>query len=274
MPINPWGNLKPPAWARQNWDHPLSKGLVGHWLFNEGSGPVVRDIARGNTGTLTNGTTWALGKFDKTLNFDGATNYVSVPDNDAHTPALISLACWVYYVSQGGTSLGMVISKYDNSTSNRSYTFGMGTGDTLGGYLSNNGAGFTPINEASLGAVPKNQWSHIALTYDGANMGLYLNGRKSTTSNPFTGNIFNSSTILALGARPVGTTGWFGGKVEDVRIYNRPLRQSEVVSLYSDPFADITAPSRRIWASSAAAPGGFQAAWARNRSHVIGAGAR
>jgi|GEM_PF-1253406 len=61
-------HLKPPIGARLNPYHPLARGLVGSWLFNERGGLIARDSSgHGNHGTLVGGPTWERGA----LNFDG-----------------------------------------------------------------------------------------------------------------------------------------------------------------------------------------------------------
>ena len=58
-----------------NWEHPLAKGLVGAWAFQDGGGSVLRDVSgRGNTGTLTNmdpATDWVSSPYGGALYFDG-----------------------------------------------------------------------------------------------------------------------------------------------------------------------------------------------------------
>lgn len=56
--------------------------------------------------------------------------------------------------------------------------------------------------------------------------------------------------------------------------WNRKLSPAEILSVSQQLWQIFQAPPIDIWTPSAAAPGGFQAAWARNRSYVIGAGAR
>ena len=51
MSVSTWGNVKPPRGARLDPGHPLSRGVVGYWLFNEGVGGRVNDLSgNGNTG--------------------------------------------------------------------------------------------------------------------------------------------------------------------------------------------------------------------------------
>ena len=55
-----------------------SRGLVGYWKFDEGTGTQALDSSgNSNTGTLTNGPTWTSGKVGNAIQFDGSNDYVN-----------------------------------------------------------------------------------------------------------------------------------------------------------------------------------------------------
>ena len=72
---------KPPLGSQIDWSHPLSTGIVGYWLFNEGSGNKINDISNNrNIGTLTNfdlTTAWKSSPLGKSLDFDGSNDYIN-----------------------------------------------------------------------------------------------------------------------------------------------------------------------------------------------------
>jgi hypothetical protein len=75
-------------------------------------------------------------------------------------------------------------------------------------------------------ALPVNAWSHLAATYDGSMLRLYVNGTE-VASQSATGTIATSSQALRIG----GTSVWkeyFVGQIDEVRIYNRPLTRTEI----------------------------------------------
>ena len=86
-------------------------------------------------------------------------------------------------------------------------------------------------------AIPLNTWTHLATTYDGANLRYYVNGvLVGTTAG--TGTINAANGALRIGGNnsaPLGQGEWFKGLIDEVRIYNRALTAAEITG-------DMTAP--------------------------------
>ena len=75
-------------------------------------------------------------------------------------------------------------------------------------------------------ANPVNTWTHLALTYDGAMLRLYVNGSLAA-SQARTGAIQTNSSPVRIGGNvPYGQ--FFQGLIDEVRIYNRALSQTEI----------------------------------------------
>lgn len=74
------------------------------------------------------------------------------------------------------------------------------------------------------------KWQHIVVTYDNGQLELYKNGIRSLFQNHSDGG---PDTFLDLGALIVGKG--FTGVIDDILIYNRVLKQSEVDALYTMP---------------------------------------
>jgi len=76
--------------------------------------------------------------------------------------------------------------------------------------------------------LPVGQWSHLATTYDGANMKLYVNGVLVATQ-PQTGSLAVSNGALKIGGNSVFSGGeFFHGLIDEVRIYNRALTVDQI----------------------------------------------
>ena len=79
----------------------------------------------------------------------------------------------------------------------------------------------TPVAKSTTTAWAANQWYHVAATYDGVTMRLYINGiLEGSTPSVFLPN--NTASPLQFGGNT--TQGyWFPGALDDVRLYGNPL---------------------------------------------------
>ena len=112
------------------------------------------------------------------------------------------------------------------------------------GDLAMGGGGFNGGNyrETSGGAVlPLNTWTHLATTYDGANIRVYRNGALVATLAS-TGPFDQSNSPLRLGGNSTWSE-WWQGRIDEVRVYNRALSAAEIAIDRDTPInAGPTAP--------------------------------
>ena len=198
-----------------------SVGLVGAWAFDEGSGSSAADQSgRGNTGALSN-TAWVTnGKFNGALSFNGTNAWVSVADSASlDLTTGLTLEAWVRPAVTGGwrTALAkdqpgsLAYGLYANSSGSFP-----GTEVFIGSSRSLNGT--TPL--------PVGTWSHVASTYDGTILRLYVNGTQ-VSQLLVAGSIATSSAPLHVGGNGVWGE-WFNGSIDEVRVYNRALGAAEI----------------------------------------------
>jgi hypothetical protein len=74
------------------------------------------------------------------------------------------------------------------------------------------------------------QWCHVAATYDGATMRVYLNGREAGAGKAVTTAIRTNTEPLRFGW--LGSYGHFNGCVRDASVYNRAMSGAEVFAQY------------------------------------------
>jgi hypothetical protein len=76
--------------------------------------------------------------------------------------------------------------------------------------------------------VVANTWAHVVTVYDGTEQILYKDGIQVYARSQ-TGNIGSSSTKLLIGARGSSNPyNFFGGLIDEVKIYNRALAENEI----------------------------------------------
>lgn len=194
-------------------------GLVAAYGFDEGSGSSVADSSGHSNGGTVSGASWTTsGKFNKALDFDGTNDKVSVADsNSLDLTNGMTLSAWVKPDTLGGYRTVLMKER----GSNLSYSLYGGTDS------SNRPAVEVPGNQRlAPSAISTGSWTHLAGTYDGANLRIYVNGVE-VSSEPETLTITTSSNPLSIG----GNTPWgeyFDGLIDEVRVYNRALTQSEI----------------------------------------------
>ncbi|MDN3675839.1 choice-of-anchor D domain-containing protein [Flavobacterium paronense] len=71
------------------------------------------------------------------------------------------------------------------------------------------------------------RWYHVAATYGGGNLNLYLNG-KLVATQAVSGSISADATKLTLGKNPASSTNYFKGKIDEVRVFNTTLTNTQV----------------------------------------------
>ena len=108
----------------------------------------------------------------------------------------------------------------------------VGTGGTTGPSGANasiNRGTVLAIDYVTLQPVPDGVWTHVAATYDGSDLRLYVNGTL-VDSAPHVGTIFQTGSPLFIGNRflPSGDIGGFQGLMDDLKIFDRALTAAEV----------------------------------------------
>ncbi|MEL6845368.1 MAG: LamG-like jellyroll fold domain-containing protein, partial [Bacteroidota bacterium] len=92
---------------------------------------------------------------------------------------------------------------------------------------------------SNTGAIAANEWYFIAAWYDGNEMRIYKNAAQ-LTSMAKTGNISTADVPIAIGNQPTGAGDRpFSGWIDDVRIYNVALTQSELDELYNEELTSL-----------------------------------
>ena len=82
-------------------------------------------------------------------------------------------------------------------------------------------------------ALPVGAWSHLAMTYDGSQIRLFVNGVQ-VASLPQTGAIAPSGSPLWIGGNsPYGE--YFSGRIDEVRVYRAALSQAEIQADMANP---------------------------------------
>lgn len=199
-------------------------GLVGEWLFDEGAGSIAYDTSGfTHDGTLVGSPTWSDGKVGQALTFDGS-SYVDLGiEVDDVIQDGVTLEAWIKpAVKQNG---GILSSDITDSSKKGFDFFLWSAYDPYGRIYIDCGAG------ASRGrkywTIPSmewyDNWHHVAATWDGATIKLYVDGADVGTL-AFSGEYAEPGKAALIGAiNYLAVRYHFVGTIDEVRIWNKAL---------------------------------------------------
>lgn len=234
---NPKWYTKPLAGVKIDPLHPLSRGLVGCWVFNEGGGGRVNDLSgNGNHGTLNNfaltgnSSNWVGSPMGGGLDFvgSGTADFISFGSHSSITTfKQITEMIWVKFNSFN--AFNRIISNDAGVAQVPQILV------TSGGKLRMYAVYPTPnVSYVDTGALTltTGKWYQIVMTYD-SSRGLngYVNGDldKNVAAN---GEMLSTAGFGHIGGL-VGNN--LDGVVDQVMVYNRALSLPEIKQLYANP---------------------------------------
>jgi len=200
---------------------------MGWWQFDEAEGSSVGDASgNGNTGRVT-GAEWIKGEHGVALMFDGQDDCVWCNEQQGSLSPVSSLS----------------IEVWARPTEFRDYAFvvdhGSGWGDRNQGYrlLLWNGAPRFMLatskqiyNISSPTRFEMGQWHHLAVTYDGQAIRIYLNGRLDR-SEAVEGEIsYTDIDFFTIGAASGSTT--FPGILDELKVFAYARTPEQIAADY------------------------------------------
>lgn len=229
---------KPLRGARLNLFHPLARGLVGCWLFNEGCGDKAYDLSGyGNYGTLVNmlpsapGSGWAGNKFGGGLDFDGVNDFVTPPLLSSYFTDTATVVFWLKLANDppiDGTKVGLGFGGAGTNITHYPYTNG-----NLEISVFSNTRHIAAYNNT---AFDKSKWHQLAITTTpgAGNYKLYQNGQFVTSgTGPAT---LSMGSGIYIGRN---SNRYLEGFINSVYLYNRALSASEIQQLCMYPYAAV-----------------------------------
>ncbi len=148
------------------------------------------------------------------LHFDGVDDYVDIGDPGLGSNPNATIEFWINPENLSASDMRLM----GNLTGSSSPAFCLGFSN---GKIKVWGQQWWEITSS---ALPKDKWTHIALTFDGTSITGYFNGTAQLTRNTST-----NFTQLGLGAKFLKNWGQqFQGKIDELRIWNRTLTEDEI----------------------------------------------
>ena len=263
------------------------------YAFNEGSGNTTADASgNGNTGTLSGPSWTTAGHYGNALSFNGANGYVEAANSNSFNPGTAAtFSAWMMVLA-ANADVSSVVNKWSQSIDDE-YLFGLNSSNHLTFAWQTTGGnvwGQPSYNMVSGNTqVPLSTWTYITVVRNGPAISFYINGNLDTSfsaaadANPFRSGI----NTVRIGGQNLGAVSRvFNGTIDEVRIYNQALTQTQIQADMNAPIhtpavppSIVTQPnSQTITAgqtatfsvtASGTAPLGYQ--WQKNGAAISGA---
>ena len=219
----------------QNTEKQRNNHLIAHWKMDEGAGNVLADSSGNGLNAQLNNSgdnSWVEGIFGNAVNFNGSNQDAVINDPGAL-----------------GTLSSLTITSYIKMPSSPQWSWVLTHGDNYGLYITDGGElRFYFYNGSDWPGVSgelnitDNMWHHIAATFDQSSgiVNIYVDGELDK-SEQLSGSIhYNIGSIFTI-ASMMGSRN-LNGTLDDVRVYDEPLSQEEIISIMNDDSGN--APAR------------------------------
>jgi len=225
-----------------------AQNLIAYYPFN---GNANDETGNGNNSTYIGSgvtlTTDKSGEANRAFYFDGGVgSYIRIPADKFPTlDRTIS-----FWFNADSFSNGPTPVSYGGNGCNSSCFLALLNRPTNNAY---NVSGH--CNESNIAAAytspPIAEWKHWVITINGTTQKIYINGLLKQTSTNYIGPTYVAGKSFVIGGLlyPDGTTvyvdaggsGYFKGKLDEFRIYNNPMTDEQVLSLYNTESTGLVA---------------------------------
>jgi hypothetical protein len=239
-------SLNNPASPQSAWSGPIvvmasaPTLLVLHYTFDHDANGIVTDSSsRALHGRLVDAdpaTAYAVGVPGRglALTLVGADHeWIDVPQSDALDANRFTIAALVRYT---GVQNDKTLGRWEVLEKAGAYWLNIRTDGRVrvGGFFGSCGGGTAWKYLDSANPIPRNTWTHVAGTYTGSRLNVWVNGVLSS-SRLISGTTCANNEPLAVGAKNAPAEGlleaFWDGQLDDVRVYARALAASEIAGL-------------------------------------------
>jgi len=204
--------------------------LIAYYPFN---GNANDESGNGNHGTVHGATLThdLYGSPYSAYSFDGIDDYIKIPDSASFNFNYpITLSAWIYL---NDNSKGGIVGQWG---------YGGLAGDAfllyirntkLSTYLPRPGE-LSHYELQSNNSLVTNKWYFVSMVSTGSLVTLYINGNEDKSEAVTVEQVDSErEVIIGLEERFYGTSNYFNGIIDEVRIYNHALSASEIQALYA-----------------------------------------
>lgn len=212
------------------------ESVAAHYHFDENYGTKGYDSSINNThASLSNSPTWVSGKIGQAVTFNGSSQSGVISSSSQNNIETLTISAWVK-TTQSLAVDTPIIQKW-NGTGGFPYALRL---DALGTVSMSASDGTLNPSVSSTTVINNGAWQHIAgVRTKGSQLKIYVNGVLEGTTTDTTSVTTTNSSDVGI-ARRSGGANYFGGTVDEVKIFNKALTNKEVANEYASQNAGIS----------------------------------
>ena len=212
--------------------HSLGAYAVGIWDFddqtaNDSSGNDNNGTINGAIFTTEGDTPTGTGY---AMSFDGSNDYVIVNNNFVTDPESLTVSAWLMKTGEGASFECVLHTSGSASIGDSEYWIGVAdsTNYLVATIGARTGVGWS-AGQTNIVAT-EGKWYHLLATWDGSVVKVYVDGNYIKEYN--LSSYSDAGTPTRFGSSSNGTVYQFNGLVDDVRIYEEALSETQIKKLY------------------------------------------
>ena len=160
------------------------------------------------------------------LNFDGVDDHITLPASTKISGKEFTLEAFIYPTTTIDGIYRLIIGYPATAGNTRPPALYIHNGKNLHGGFGDGMQWYSFISDPVL---TLNEWNHVAMNYDGTTLSAFVNGDKVYSTTGFANKTPNKQTISVIG-KSDGASGFFGGHMKDVRIWDKCRTQEQIRS--------------------------------------------
>lgn len=225
-----WKNCSPIV-EEENKKVDINEGLIAYYPFN---GNANDYSGNGNNGTVYGAqlTSDKNGKHNAAYTFDGVNDFIKVPTSTSleNFDKEITISAWINinkWFNSGSVGYFPILEKSDESS--------------IGGLMNlhiNTSTGIQSIYRGNIAynnyKIPLNQWVYVSFVCKNNTAYFYIDGNLIGKKQMNGNYSYKKNSPLIIGKDIPGLVEYANGKIDDIRIYNRALSDSEINFLYQN----------------------------------------
>ena len=199
----------------------ITTGLLGWYGFENDTNDSSGNSRNGTPTSVT----YATGRVGQAAVFNNVNSAVDVAGLAGVLPGGNSARSVAFWVNPSSTADNGNMVSWGGAANTQRFSVlmqGGGSLDMIGFFA----------DRASGTSLTANTWTHVVVTYSAGNLQFYVNG--ALVSSPSVALNTDASQILRLGVNVAGQNNeYFGGLIDEVRVYNLVLSTADVTELFN-----------------------------------------